>query len=229
MPELAKVLPFPTRQAAERVSATDALRLAQEYLSAEDRANRRGLDVLADCDVLLAICKLLRARLEVSPTIVAADAAELYRRLPAQPLKAAIFDDREYLLGELALISAKAARFEGKLSDAGRWLDRSDAAFRHTVNPAPCLAATSFERLAIRFASACYEDTLELLPSLKASFQKLGMFLDHAKAEFLEAMTLLATGRGKEHFALLQDLDNDPVVQNCPSLHGQVLVHVGGY
>jgi tetratricopeptide (TPR) repeat protein len=108
-------------------------------------------------------------------------------------------------------------------------LDRSDAAFRHTVNPAPSVAGIAFERLALRFASGRFEETLELLPSLKSSFNKLGMDLDIAKAQFLEAITLRALGKVDEHFALMQDLETSPTVRATPSLHGQVLVHIGNH
>lgn len=131
------------------------------------------------------------------------------------------------MLGESALIAAKASRILGKLTEAERWLDRSDGAFRHVVDPANCLARVTFERLALKHSTGRYEDVLELLPSLKSSFEKLGMNLDGAKTRFMEALTLHALGREEEHFSLLRDLEGTPEVRACPSLHGQVLVHIG--
>src|SRR5262249_23840407 len=163
------------------------------------------------------------------PAVSAAESALLYRWVLGQSSLDVVFDEREYLLGETALIAAKSSRFLGKLMDAERWLDRSEAAFRHVVNPAPSLAAVTFERLAIRFTSGRFDETLELVPSLKSSFKKLGMFLDHAKTQFLEAVTLRAIGDTEKHFDVLQSMDRDPVVQDCPSLHGQVLVHIGNH
>jgi tetratricopeptide (TPR) repeat protein len=231
MPELAKVLRFPAKQAQEPVSSVDALRIANEYLSTAegDRSASFKIEKLSYCDVLLAICKTLRDSLEAHPAVSAVESSSLYRWVLGQQSLDVVFDEREYILGETALIAAKASRFLGSLVDAERWLDRSEAAFRHTVNPAPSLASVTFERVAIRFASGRFEDTLELLPSLKSSFKKLGMSLDHVKTQFLEAVTLRAIGDAERHFEILLSLDQDPMVQRCPSLHGQVLVHMGNH
>ncbi len=229
MSEYAKVLRFPKRQELEPVTLADASRAAREYLSTpeEDRSETFTNGSLSNCDVLLALCKSLRESLETAPTSTEREASTLYRWISGRSGLDVVFDEREYLLGETALIAAKASRLLGKLMEAERWLDRSEAAFRHTVNPAPSLMGVAFERLALRFACGRYEETLELLPSLRSSFWKLGMELDHAKVQFLEALTLRAMGRSEEHLTLLRNLDQDPVVQGSPSLHGQVLVHIG--
>jgi tetratricopeptide (TPR) repeat protein len=229
MPETGRILQFPARQTSTSVSPSEALEMAREYLSTAEEGRSEDVkeENLSNCDVLLAICKILRDRMESSPAITVTEASSLYR-WAANPLSAVgVFDEREYVLGEAALIAAKGSRFLGKLSDAERWLDRSDAAFRHTVNPAPSLAGIAFERLALRYAAGRYEETLELLPSLKSSFKKLGMDIENAKTQFLEAVTLSAVGRREEHFSLLRELEQAPEVQECPSLHGQVLVHIG--
>jgi len=229
MPETARILQFPAGRTSTSVSPAEAREMAREYLSTseEDRSEDFKEENLSNCDVLLAICKILRDGVEISPAITVTEASSLYR-WAANPLSAVgVFDEREYVLGEAALIAAKGSRVLGKLSDAEHWLDRSDAAFRHTVNPAPSLAGVAFERLALRYAAGRYEETLELLPSLKSSFKRLGMDIENAKTQFLEAMALRFVGREEEHFSLLRDLERAPEVRACPSLHGQVLVHIG--
>lgn len=231
MSEQGKILRFPSRQTPESLPADAALDSARRYLSIsdEDRSQAFKQECLSTCDTLLAICKLLREGTEASPATSFAEAVSLYRWV-ANPLSVVgLFDEREYLLGEASLIAAKASRLLGKMREAENWLDRSEAAFRHTVNPAPSLAGIAFERLALRFASGLFEETLELLPSLKASFRKLGMNLEHAKAQFLEAVTLRAAGKEEEHFSLMQSLEQEPEVRRCPSLHGQILVHIGNH
>ncbi len=131
------------------------------------------------------------------------------------------------MLGESALIAAKVSRLLGKLTDAERWLDRSEAAFRHVVDAANCLAGVAFERLALKYAAGRYEEVLEVMPSLVSSFEKFEMHLDRAKARFLEAVVLRTVGREEEHFAILRELENAPAVRACPSLHGTVLVNIG--
>lgn len=205
--------------------------MARQYLSTpeENRSASFCEETLSNCDVLFAVCKILRDVIESDPAVTVTEASVLYR-WSTNPLAAVgLFDEREYLLGETALIAAKGSRLLGKFTDAERWLDRSEAAFRHTVNPAPSLAGIAFERLALRFSSGRFEETLELLPSLKSSFKKLGMGVEHAKAQFLEAISLRAVGRADEHYALLQGLEEASAVRDCPSLHGQVLVHIGNH
>jgi tetratricopeptide (TPR) repeat protein len=231
MPETARILAFPPRPTSTPVSPAEALRIAREYLATpeEDRSTGLRKENLSNCDVLLAICKVLRDTIESEPAVAVAEGSALYR-WSTNPLSViGLFDEREYLLGETALIAAKGSRLLGKSGDAERWLDRSEAAFRHTVNPAPSLAGVAFERLALRFAGGRFDETLELLPSLKSSFNKLGMPVENAKVQFLEAMTLRALGKVDEHFALLQGLEETPIVRECPSLHGQVLVHIGNH
>jgi tetratricopeptide (TPR) repeat protein len=231
MPETARILAFPLRPTSTPVSPAEALRMAREYLSTPEENRSEGFrkENLSNCDVLLAICKILRDTMESEPAVVLNEASAHYRWSTNPASAVGLVDEREYLLGETALIAAKGSRFLGRFTDAERWLDRSDAAFRHTVNPAPSLAGITFERLALRFASGRFEETLELLPSLKSSFKKLGMDVENAKTQFLEAVTLRALGRVDEHFALLRGLEEAPGVRNCPSLHGQVLVHIGNH
>jgi tetratricopeptide (TPR) repeat protein len=231
MSETARILAFPQRPTAAPVSPVEALRMAREFLSTleEDRSDEFRKESLSNCDVLLAICKVLRETLDTDPALVVNEASALYRWVTNPASAVGMFDEREYLLGETALIAAIGSRVQGKLTEAERWLDRSDAAFRHTVNPAPSAAGIAFERLALRFTEGRFEETLELLPLLKASFNKLGMGLQTAKVQFLEAITLRALGKVDEHFALLQGLEETPDVRATPSLHGQVLVHIGNH
>ncbi len=228
MPETAKVLRFPARRTSTPVSPAAALEMAREYLSTAE-GDRSGpmKENLSNCDVLFAICKILRDRTEASPLTAVKEASSLFRWAADPSSSVGLFDERQYVLGEAALIAAKGSRLLGKAGDAELWLERSGAAFRHTVNPAPCLAEIAFERLALRFAASRYEETLELLPSLKSSFQEFGMGVENAKAQFLEAVTLRALGRREEHLSLLRDLEQSSEVRRCPSLHGQVLVHMG--
>jgi tetratricopeptide (TPR) repeat protein len=231
MSETGRVLAFPTRPVSTPVSSAEALSMARQYLSMpeEDRTETFRVEKLSNCDVILTICKVLREILETKPAATVSEASALYRWATDPASAVGLFDEREYLRGEAALIAAKGSRLLGKFIDAERWLDRSEAAFRHTVNPAPSAAGIAFERLALRYATGRYEETLELLPSLKSSFTKLGMDIDNAKTELLEAVTLKALGRVAEHFALLQGLEETPGVRDCPSLHGQVLVHIGNH
>jgi tetratricopeptide (TPR) repeat protein len=228
MPESARILQFPARRRPASISPAAALEIALGYLSTPE-ADRSPVmkEDLAGSGVLVGVCKILRDRVESSPGIVLTEASSLNRWAADSPIRFGLFDEWEYIRGESALIAAKASRLLGKLTEAELWLDRSDAAFRHVVDPANCLAGVAFERLALKYAAGRYAEILELLPSMKSSFEKLDMGLERAKTEFLEAMTFLAVGRPEEHFAVLRELESGSEVRACPSLHGQVLVYMG--
>src|SRR6476619_2086593 len=132
MPEISRVLAFPARPNPRRVSLSPAevLQQAQAYLSTSQAMRSKSLcdESLSNCDVLLAICKILRETLEVTPALVVSEASALYAWATKPSCAIGLFDEREYIQGESALIAAKGSRHLGKRDDAGRWLDRSEAA-----------------------------------------------------------------------------------------------------
>ena len=190
-----------------------------------------GIDssLLSDVDVLLAACSLLKDLTEVSPSRTVFEAASLHARIQKQEEKLGLFDERDYLLGELARIAAHAARLTGDYVAAEKWLDRADFAFRHTVNPAALLANVAYGRLVLRFQMNRFEDVADLLPSLRASYAKLGMDLEIAKCQFLEARLLQQTGKAQEANAILAEMLTAPALDRDRGLHGQVLVYLGAY
>ncbi len=126
MPENARILQFPARQTATTVSPADAIEIARLYLSTAEEDRSEGMrEDLSNCDVLLAICKILRDGMESSPAITVTEASSLYRWAANPRFAVGVFDEREYVLGEAALIAAKGSRFLGKLGDAERWLPES--------------------------------------------------------------------------------------------------------
>src|SRR6266511_583502 len=170
MPETARILQFPSRRYSEALSSEAVLEAARNYTGSTP--DSRGAIDLSNGDVLFAICKRLREDIEISPGIAVEKASGLFQRIASAPLQVGLFDERDYLLGETALIAAKSSRLLGRFNEAETWLDRSDARFRHTVNPAPALACVAFERLALRFATGRFDANLALLPSVCLSFRK---------------------------------------------------------
>src|SRR5262249_35104686 len=123
-----------------------------------------------------------------------------------------LFDERDYLCGEIAFLAAAALRLLGNREEAGRWLNRSEGNFRHTLNPAPKLADVSYLRLAMTYDARQFQDVIEMTPSLVRSFSKLNMPRELCKTLFLEAMALKASGRSDALKAFQMLADNlDPV------------------
>lgn len=227
MPEPGRVLPFPNRRFSQALSSEAIREAARDYVGSTPDS-RDAID-LSNGDVLFAICKALRDSIETSPDTTVREASDLFQRIAGTELKVGLFDERDYLLGETAIIAAKGNRLLGRFDEAETWIDRADARFRHIVNPAPVLACVAFERLALRFATGRFDAILELLPSVCLSFRKLEMDLEFRKCQFLEAMTLRAIGRVQESFSVLRRLEESNTVRQEPSLFGQVLVHIGNH
>jgi tetratricopeptide (TPR) repeat protein len=231
MPDTARILRFPNRVTRGELCPDDARVIAFGYLS------RQGVQIvdevdeapLVNPDVLLALCGSLRETTDSTPGTVAEKAEYLYRLVSKPGKEMGLFDERDYFLGELALITGGAARHLGKHEDAGRWLDRAEAAFRHVVNAAPQLAKVSYARLALFFQTRRFDDVLELIPSLLKSFERFGMTTELRKAEFLEAMSLKQCSRDAEALSRFCQLRDRLKSEEDPALLGHVLIEIGGY
>jgi tetratricopeptide (TPR) repeat protein len=169
----------------------------------------------------------MREMWETAPATVVNEAGSLYLSIASNGRALGLFDERHYFLGETALIAGTACRYIGNFEEAERWLDRSESAFRHTINPAPLLANLSYARLALRLDVGKYADVLELLPSLVSSFQKLGMELEADKSRFMEVKVLMQLGRTEECLTVLTSLRESDAVRRNRTLLGHVLVHAG--
>jgi tetratricopeptide (TPR) repeat protein len=229
MPEVAKVLPFRGRVAAAPCSREDAAARARTFLGREvsDRSAQDAEQTYADGDVLTSMCSQLWELINTSPADVAEESPRIYKWLSAKTAKDFFFDERDFFLGEAALLSAGSFRLLGKREETERWLDRADASFRHTVAPAAHLARVSYIRLTLRYDMRRHEEVLELVPSVALTFQKLGMESDLAKCRFLEAMSLKELGRFEEAAAGFERLVSGEAGRVEPALCGMALVNLG--
>ena len=229
MPEVAKVLPFRGRVTAVPCSREEAAARARTFLGSQV-SNRSAQDVeqtYSDGDVLTSMCSQLWEQINTSPADVAEESPRIYKWLSAKTARDFFFDERDFFLGESALLSAGSFRLLGKREETERWLDRADASFRHTVAPAAHLARVSYIRLTLRYDMRRHEEVLELVPSVALTFQKLGMESDLAKCRFLEAMSLKELGRLEEAAAGFGRLVSGEAGRVEPALCGMALVNLG--
>jgi tetratricopeptide (TPR) repeat protein len=229
MLESGRLLHFPTRIEPVALYIVDAKEAAREYLSTpvDQRSDSEVEALLSNPDVLSNLCTLLREMWETAPATAAEESGRLYLWIGKSESALRLFDERDYFLGETALIAGTAYRFIGKLDEAERWFDRAEAGFRHTINSAPLLANLSYARLAHRYVLGRYRDVLELLPSLILSFRKFGMELEASKCRFLEAKTLMNLGMSDECLPVLDSLRMSPAVRANRVLLGHVLFYAG--
>ena len=228
MPESAKVLQF-RQPAKERTrSSAEAVALAEVYLESDaiEQTEETHSIALGDPDVVLAILARLRSNSDSTPGLVATRASDVYRRLSAKS-SFGLFDERDYFLGESALIAGSALRLLGRRDEAELWLDRAEAGFRHVVNPGPALANIAYARLSLHYDAARYERALELLPSLTESYRKLGLERESLKCRFLEAMCLKNSSRIVEARGHLQAMADEPALSQDSGLSGLVLLNLG--
>ncbi len=226
MPETARILNFPRPQSPLGMSRAEACERANEYLlalesgiSAEGRRN-----LLRAPDVLLAVCGLLREKIDACAAVVSAEAQELYRAIANSTERIGGFDERDFFLGELALLAGTASRIIGRRGESELWLDRAEAGFRQTVNPAPLLSRVTYQRLSSRCESGRYEEVAELAPMLAATFSRLGMVRDEAKCVFLHGVSLKELGRSDAALAVFVSLARVEVLESEPGLVGFALV-----
>ena len=172
------------REAAERVLATPFERRYEAVEALE----------LEDPETLLSLCLILRPRLESSPALVRDEAEFLYRFIQTPRREIGLFDEREYFLGETALLAGTACRQLSRREEAHLWFDRAEAGFRHTINSVADLSRLSYQRLAERIEERQFDLVLEMLPALIESFQELEMHDDALKCRFLEGLALLESG-----------------------------------
>ena len=223
----AKILQFPTRTAAGWLSPREAEREALAYLAIplEERTKDDRDRFLTNPDVLLSLCSVLRR--DAAPAVVEQETRDAYEWIVRPECTLGVFDERDYSLGELALLASGASRVLGKREDALLWLDRAEAGFRHTMNPAPGLSNVAYSRLALRFEMGRYQHVLELAPSLESSFRKLRMDTEAAKCTLLLAMTLKQTGENRKAIETLSELHELPALHGDAPLRARILIELG--
>ena len=230
MPETAtaRILQFPAR-AETPLNAAEALAEAQAYLGllGTAGASERRVALLEAPDVLISVSALLREEaLSGNATSALEEAISLYRSISTSSRQLGSFDEKDYFLGDFALLAATASRLLGNRADADLWLDRAEAGFRHTVNPSPLLANVTYQRLALRCETGRYEDVIELSPMLSLSFAKLNMPIERAKCIYLEAVALKETGSLDAAVSRFESVTGADVSMRDPGLAGLALVNL---
>jgi tetratricopeptide (TPR) repeat protein len=224
-----RLLPFPHRSICSAEGKAAARRVLDT--PASERLARLADLHLQEPETLLSICSALRGQMDTSPSAVLEEARFFYRfvEVPRRPI--GLFDEREYFLGELALIAGTACRHLSRRDESRLWFDRSEAGFRHTLNPTAELSRLAYQRLALRLEERQLEAVLEMVPPLIESFQKLGMLEDVLKCRFLEGLAFMESGRlagaidvFRQVAREAQDLESEKLLAhayiNLTQLHG---------
>jgi len=173
------------KEAAERILATPI---------AERRAKAKEL-LLEDPSTIVFLLGRFTAQIESAPANVHDEAEFLYWFIGKPRRKIGVFDEREYFLGECALLAAKACRFLSRREEARRWMDRSEAGFRLSARHVEDLSRLAYERLASYVEERRFEEVLEMVPELFETMVAHDMVEEAIKTRFLEGWALRETGK----------------------------------
>jgi tetratricopeptide (TPR) repeat protein len=199
-----RVLPFRSRRIEISDGSVAAARVLS--LSFDERVARSAELELDEPETLLALCGSLRERLEQDPALILSEADFLFRFLESPKRPIGLFDEREYFLGETALIAGTASRILGRAEDTRRWLDRAESRFRLTVNAVVEAARVSYERLVLLLQGRQFETVLELLPPLTECFERQEMPREALKSRFLEAIAYKEAGNLNEALSRFNEI-----------------------
>lgn len=187
-----RVLRFPGRPASIEEADRSAARVFEVPIS--ERRKRSAELQLDDPETLLSLCRKIREEIDARPVRAHEEAAFLYDfvSIPKRPI--GLFDERDYFLGETALLAGTAARILARRDEATRWFERAEGSFRLTVNAVADWSRVSYQRLALLLEERRFEEVLERLAPLVDSFERLDMEEDALKCRFIEGLTRVELG-----------------------------------
>jgi tetratricopeptide (TPR) repeat protein len=188
-----RLLAFTARAACSDEGRAVAKRILEASPS-ERLANSRDFR-LEEPDGLLSICSFLRDQLVTVPDKVREEGEFFYRFLekPSRPI--GLFDERQYFLGEFALIAGTACRQLSRRDESRLWFDRAESGFRHTANSVGDLSRLAYQRLALRMEERQLDAVLEMAPPLVETLERLGMPEEALKCRFLEGIALMESSQ----------------------------------
>jgi len=161
---------------------------------------------LEDSELLLSVCEVLRSRVETAPTAARDEAIFFYGFLDEPTRRIGLFDEREYYMGELALIAGGSNRLLFHREEARRWLDRAEASFTRSANGLAHVARVAYQRLALALEERRFNEVLELAPLWVESFESMGLAEDALKCRFLEGIALGETSEIDGAVAVFLDI-----------------------
>lgn len=186
-----RLIPFPQFSGSTNDGERSARRALE--IAIDDRAGRTTELALEEPEVLLSIAGCVREMLHSEAEIARREAEFFYRFVEEANRTIGLFDERDYFLGEFAMMAGTACRQLSLRDDARLWFDRAEAGYRQTVNAVADLSRLSYQRLALRLEERQLDAVLELAPGLAKAFAKLGMHEDELKARFLQGLALMET------------------------------------
>jgi tetratricopeptide (TPR) repeat protein len=196
-----------------------------------ERRERSADLQLDDPETLLGFCRKIREDIDVKPVRAHEEADFLYGFLLTPKRAIGLFDERDYFLGEAALLAGTASRILARRDEASRWFDRAEGSFRLTVNAVADWSRVSYQRLALLLEERRFDEVLERLPGLVDSFDRLDMTEDALKCRFIEGLAKVEMGEFSSAAGAFEQLRQQAEVIHNDGLLASALtnlVHVHG-
>jgi tetratricopeptide (TPR) repeat protein len=150
---------------------------------------------LEDPEQLLAISTILWRLGEAEPARAREEAEFFYKFLETPKRPIGIFDERDYYLGEFALIAGGTCRILSRRPEARSWFDLAEANFVLAHNSSAHIARLAYQRLALKLEEHELDSVVQLAPRWVECFLRLDLREDALKCRFLEAHALKESGR----------------------------------
>jgi tetratricopeptide (TPR) repeat protein len=154
------------------------------------------------------------------------EAEFFYDFLKSRP-QVGLYDEREYFLGEFALLAGTACRFLFLREEARRWFERAEAWFVLTANSSVNIARLAYQRLALKLEERAFDEVLELTPMWIDAFTSLELREDAVKCRFLEGNALRETGRTDDAITVFQEVSRDAELLGNVNLLAQGVGNLG--
>jgi tetratricopeptide (TPR) repeat protein len=197
--------PFPYELVG--LSAEEAQSYAERLLGTPEKerddlvaSDRRFLD----SQTFYAAAKIVVAQTEREPQPALLAALYLHKLATRLPKTRGQFDDRNYVLGEMALTVGRAYRVLDQTELAERWLDTAEKAFKATINPAPVMAKAKLVRTLVRIHQRREQEALDLCRETEAVFSRYEMQDELWRSRFLQAYCLNVLGCATDAIPLLE-------------------------
>jgi tetratricopeptide (TPR) repeat protein len=177
-----------TRARAEKVLLTPPIEVAR-------RATELGLE---DLSILLYVCRALRSFAEQAPAHCKELAEFVYGFISDPTRSIGIRDEREYLLGDFALMTGAASRFLFQRDESTTWFSRAATHIESLKRPELERLRLTYQELAFRGEDRRYSDVLHAVDSLAESFRRLELPEEALKCRFLEGAVRFELGDVRE-------------------------------
>ena len=204
--ELAQFRSRPRRLSREEGRSAAARALATPMSEREEKASELYLD---EPELLIPLCELLTKQLETSPTTVCEEAEFFYRFVSTPKRPIGLLDEREYFMGELALIAGTACRVLFRREQARRWFDVAETNVVLVANGTAHVARLAYQKLALAVEERRFDEVLKLAPVWSENLLQLGMPVDALKCRFLVGIVLWESGRLRDSVDLFRGICNE--------------------